>query len=1246
MRKLLHTSWIVLLLLLALPLGALYYLTCTDAGLRALASTLSRRVGPVTLEIRGVTGNLVGGAHIDRIVVDHHRVRIEADDASVRVAVLPLAWQTLRVRAARFQTVRIEMRPRPNEPNTWKPHFLPALMRIQADAVHVGRLVIQSPAGHVVEFDDVRTQASLYPRSIRVYAASGLLNGMRLESSGEVLAAVPLGLRGSARWRMAPADQPPWTANAVFDGNLDRVAVDGTLLEPFRASARGALLDLAGSWRMEGKAQVQQLDPGVWGGGHALGVVTGELELRGDHTGYGAVGRLTPPGLKAGALDIDFFGSYANQVLHVEHLQLRHAASGSTLQARGDVGIVAHGPRLRLDGEWSGLRWPLASGDAPLHDSAGSFRLEGLWPYALDAQGSFAPLQWPPTAFVARGALDHDHLRLDEATVELFGGKAQLGGEVRWSPRETWTVNGHVLQLDVATLRPGTRGRLSFNVSVDGEGFGGGTLQARLDDIGGELRGQRASGHAWFSTLADGWRFDDVRLRLGRTRIDLAGHTGARYDLKFDVDAEDLALLLPDASGHLAATGHVGGTAHDPVFALIARGADIAWKDMRIDALRASVDFDPAGSGRADSLLRLDGLRWRERHTDSVTLETQGTATAHSLGLHVRAPGLDADARGSGRFHDGEWQLHLATLDVTDHKDLKLALEAPADLGVSALAWRIGQLCLRGDVAHLCGNADANAAGLRAAVGASGLPLDALTAGVVPATAFAGTLKVDAALQVPAQGSWAGSVRGELASAAVRHQLRSGGVESLDLGNGSVDIELLPTGVDGRLLLDAGKTGRLEGRLTARQATPDADWRGWTVDGQVSVDSDAVSFVDSYLTEIDRVTGRLRAELRVGGTVGAPLLNGELKVSNAELDAYQINLALRQVNFSAELRDNTLKIEGSGNAGVDGRGEVSGTMSWRDGLPYGDLHLRGTDLRLVNIPEARIQASPDVNLKLDGRRIDVTGTVTLPYARLEPAELTNAVLASGDEVLVNEPQTPPEQRFRVYSRITLKLGDRVTVNTLGLSGRLGGSITATSDESGISRGTGELSIEEGKYLALGRKLDVERGRLLFSNGPLSDPGIDLRATKHFPDVMAGVNVRGTLRNPRMTFFSEPTIAQSQIVSLLLAGGSLESVQNTSDPAARSSGARSGLLMQGGAIVAQEFGSKVGIEDVSVESDLTNTTSLVLGRYLSPRLYVSYGISLAEAINTIKMRYTIGDRWTIKTEAGKERSADLVFTIEK
>jgi translocation and assembly module TamB len=73
---------------------------------------------------------------------------------------------------------------------------------------------------------------------------------------------------------------------------------------------------------------------------------------------------------------------------------------------------------------------------------------------------------------------------------------------------------------------------------------------------------------------------------------------------------------------------------------------------------------------------------------------------------------------------------------------------------------------------------------------------------------------------------------------------------------------------------------------------------------------------------------------------------------------------------------------------------------------------------------------------------------------------------------------------------------------------------------------------------------------------------------------------------------------------------------------------------------------VGIEDVSVEQNLSNETSLVLGKYLSPRLYVSYGISLAESINTLKMRYTLNDHWTIRSEVGEARGADLVYTIEK
>jgi translocation and assembly module TamB len=176
-------------------------------------------------------------------------------------------------------------------------------------------------------------------------------------------------------------------------------------------------------------------------------------------------------------------------------------------------------------------------------------------------------------------------------------------------------------------------------------------------------------------------------------------------------------------------------------------------------------------------------------------------------------------------------------------------------------------------------------------------------------------------------------------------------------------------------------------------------------------------------------------------------------------------------------------------------------------------------------------------------------------------------------------------------------------------------------------------------------LDITRGKLIFNNSPLGDPGVDLRATKKFPEITAGVNVRGTLAQPRVTYFSEPSVSQSQIISLLIAGGSFQTLQANTDVNANSDAARKDMLVQGSAILAQQLGNKVGA-DVSVESNLQNDTSLVLGRYLSPRLYLSYGYSIVEAINTFKLNYTINDKWAIRTETGKAQGADIVYTLER
>jgi translocation and assembly module TamB len=230
----------------------------------------------------------------------------------------------------------------------------------------------------------------------------------------------------------------------------------------------------------------------------------------------------------------------------------------------------------------------------------------------------------------------------------------------------------------------------------------------------------------------------------------------------------------------------------------------------------------------------------------------------------------------------------------------------------------------------------------------------------------------------------------------------------------------------------------------------------------------------------------------------------------------------------------------------------------------------------------------------------------------------------------------------------MTLGSNVNIDTMGLTGQLAGSITVRSGYDPITHATGELSVQKGEYAAYARKLEIQRGRLIFTGGPIGDPGIELRAIKRYPDVTAGINVRGTLQRPRISFFSDPSLPQSQIVSLILSGGggggSLQMLQTTSQN--QQATAANELLTQGGAILAQQLGSRIGLPDISLETDLNNETSLVLGKYLSPRLYVSYGVGLTQQLNAIRLRYSLGDHWTIRTEAGQIRGADLVFSVEK
>jgi len=158
-------------------------------------------------------------------------------------------------------------------------------------------------------------------------------------------------------------------------------------------------------------------------------------------------------------------------------------------------------------------------------------------------------------------------------------------------------------------------------------------------------------------------------------------------------------------------------------------------------------------------------------------------------------------------------------------------------------------------------------------------------------------------------------------------------------------------------------------------------------------------------------------------------------------------------------------------------------------------------------------------------------------------------------------------------------------------------------------------------------------------------------------ITVGVRVNGALKLAKIQLFSEPdTLAQADILSLLVLGRTLE--QATRDESQILLSALSALNLSGTATkqIGKQLQHGLGLDEITVQSATefdpstqkpTEHTSLLLGKALSPRLYVSYSIGLINAENTLRVRYKINDKWTLQTDTNGDTSGvDLLYTIEK
>ncbi|HEY8329308.1 MAG TPA: translocation/assembly module TamB domain-containing protein, partial [Rhodanobacter sp.] len=463
-----------------------------------------------------------------------------------------------------------------------------------------------------------------------------------------------------------------------------------------------------------------------------------------------------------------------------------------------------------------------------------------------------------------------------------------------------------------------------------------------------------------------------------------------------------------------------------------------------------------------------------------------------------------------------------------------------------------------------------------------------------------------------------------------------------------VDADFAPAGqriaVHGGL--DAG--GRIDGQVTMSGAQQ-------VLGGQLDLRLNNLAFVELFSSEVANVKGGVDGNFRFGGTLKQPAVTGQANVRGFAAEVPSAGLKLSEGQLTVGTTDaRQFLIRGSVQSG---RGSV--TIDGDAGLGADartSLTLKGSQFTAADIPAARVVISPDLTVKQDAKGIDIGGALSIDSADVNAEKLpgAGATQASPDVVVLDEnQQQQAASKLPIRALVKVDLGRKTHVVGMGLDGRVSGVLTVVERPGRATTGQGQIAVN-GTYRAYGQNLQIQRGQLLFASTPIDNPGLNIRAVRKLnPNATidegqeVGLLVSGTAQRPILTVFSNPVMEQSDALSYLVTGKPLSQVKGGEGDMVGA--AAQALGSAAGDLLAKSIGSKLGVDDVGVSSNeaLGGSSAFTVGKYLSPRLYLSYGVGLFEPGEVITLRYRLSKRWNFEAQQATEFSrASFNYRIEK
>ncbi|NEV61172.1 translocation/assembly module TamB domain-containing protein [Thiorhodococcus minor] len=937
---------------------------------------------------------------------------------------------------------------------------------------------------------------------------------------------------------------------------------------------------------------------------------------------------------------VDASGTFEDFVYALEALAAGPSFPSAKIAAKGQG--TAEGTKLdqlridTLDGVLEGkgnLAWaPALQWDFALHGNdlnPGSF-VEGLDDRVvlnLQTAGSLEQFDYdlvtttsgpglPPASLTLVGSGDLEQTRVETLKLDILDGRIEGQAKVDLDPQIGWDAGLSIAGINPGSYAPEWPGRIDGKITTQGVlQETGPSLVAVIEQLEGRLRGYPIGATGKVSLDGKTARIEGLAAESGPSKLRVDGTVADALELDFALTSPDLASVLPQAEGSIDVKGKVRGALDAPDVMLDLSFGGVALAGNGIASLTGDAEVGLGTDGRFDVDLQgkdlvAGGLQWE-------TLRVRGTGALpdHQLSVALDGQQLSAKLALTGGLKDGgAYAGQLRTLDLSTPEVGAWALERAMPISYEAPKIAAGPLCLRhADGSGGCLDFEQPQSGQWTA----GVDLDKLDFALLKEF-LPEKLTADGLARVKgrftAQGpTLTGSAVAEIPDGVVSVDIGKGKRQTLDFSTTRLGLEANGNGLSAKLGLPLKEIGEVSGDLSLPGWRLDDPARpGQSLRGGLKANVQNLSLIADMAPQLNGLSGAIDADLTLGGTIGQPGVKGLAEVKGVGFQVPLLGLEVKDVDLTARAPAwDRLSIAGGGLIG-GGRLEITGDGGLKGSDYTAEIKIQGDKLKVADTKEYFALVSPKIDIQAGTTGAAIRGEIRIPEARIRPRTVPAGTVSPSADVTLEEKEPAPP--YPVSIDLTVAMGNEVTIDAFGVRGRLAGDLTILQRPGKDMLGDGQLQIKEGEYrisggfglaAELGAPLKITQGRLIYAKSPIDNPGLLLQAERDGGDTTAGVRVLGSIRDPKLAFFSEsdPGMTQAEITKYLLTG-----------------------IPPSG-------------------NDQTDNAGLAVGTYVAPKIYMEYESGLGDEANKIKLRYELSRSIELQTETGESQGADIYFKFE-